>query len=241
MSKVISYLNNIKIYHRTDLWFGKYDHSVKIWLHEAACLRHLDREKVKKIIRRRREWGRKMVASVGNPKQPGSWQWVNLDITQQDERNITNMLDFLLAERRDFRKSISNDWIYFYSNDITFINDVVSLPWLPRPETIQRSQIIQTGTPGTVRLRQAQHQYRSYFKGWMKLSEKQETALAQYLANLQGISPSPSLRDWIEDLGRKKYIGDYFFIDHDDKGILTMLNLIVPGIIRRTKPIDLAK
>jgi len=181
-----------------------------------------------------------MVSNL-NGKQPGSWHWAQLDITDQDESNIMSMLDFLLADQRDYRKTVSGDWVWFYSNDVSFIDDIERLPWLNRRSSIQRTRIHLKGTPGTVRLRESQKRYRSYFRGYMKLTEQQETALAQYLANLPDIRLSPSLQEWVKDSSPKYYIGDYYFIDHDDMGIVTMLSLIIPGLIRRTKPIEIAK
>lgn len=235
-------MSNIKIHHRPDLWHGKYDHSIRIWLHEAACMRSMDRERVKKAIQRRREWGRRMVTTMAgiNGKQPGAWRWQSLEIGEQDEARVLAMLDFLLAERREYRKAISGDWVYFYSTDPTFIDDIENLPWLERRTAIQRSQIHLTGTPGTVRLNESHYQYRTYFRGYMRLSDQQEISLAQYLSRATDIRLSPTLETWTR-IQSKPYIGDYFFIDHDDLGILTMLSIMVPGIIRRTKPIEIAK
>lgn len=233
-------MNKVKIHYRPDLWYGRYRYSIRIWLHEAASLRSMDRERVQKAIQRRREWGRRMVANVGS-KQPGSWHWVNLDITEQDESNVLATLDFLLADKREYRKAISGDWVHFYSDDPTFIDDIENLPWLEKRQATRRSEIRLVGNPGTVRLRDVQHRYRTYFRGYMKLTDQQETALGRYLSGLPDIRPSPALQHWIRSPGRKTYIGDYFFIDHDDTGILTMLSIMVPGIIRRTKPIEAAK
>lgn len=180
-----------------------------------------------------------MVATVGG-KQPGAWRWDSLDITDQDEKNLLDMLDFLLATTVDYRKVISGDWMYFYSADAAFIDSIESLPFL-EPRKIQRRRIELRGTPGTVVLQDARYRYRTYFRGYMRLTDQQESTLARYLRNLEDVRLSPSLRFWMKDDSPKIYIGDYFFIDHDDMSIVTMLSLMIPKIIRRTKPIEIAK
>lgn len=241
MKMASSLLNKIQVYHRPDLWYGKYDHCVKIWLHEAPCLRDISkgRDRIQKIIQRRKDWGRRLVAASGG-KQPGSWMWTNLDITDQDENNLISMLDFLISVQSDFRKVVSGDWMYFYSNDPGFIDSIADLPFLPRPECTKRGQIKLQGTAGSVVLRETRHRYRTYFRGYMRLADQQAENLQIYLAQMPGIRLSPSLSEWCSN-HKKYYIGDYFFIDHDDMGIVTMLSLIVPRIIRLTKPIETAK
>lgn len=233
-------MSKIKIHRRPDLWHGKYDHCIRVWLHEAPCLRDItkDRERIRTQIQRRRDWGRRLVATMGG-KQPGSWRWDSLNVTDVDENNIMSMLDFLLAAKADYRKHILGDWMYFYSNDAAFIDSIEALPFLEHRK-MQRSRIELSGTPGTVVLQESPYQYRSYFRGYMKLSDRQIDALQRYLAQQEDIRMSPALATWVQG-SRTHYIGDYFFIDHNDMGTITMLSLMVQGIIRRTKPIETAK
>lgn len=210
-------------------------------MHEASCLRDISggEKRVRYIIQRRRDWGRRMAATMGG-KQPGSWHWNNLEITDQDEDNLINMLHFLQSISMDYRKAISGNWMYFYSADSALIDSVEALPFLEHRERIVRRRVELEGNPGTVVLQQAKHRYRSYFRGYMKLTSQQNHALQKYLLGQPDIRMGPALAIWVQE-PEKYYIGDYFFIDHDDMGIVTMLSLIVPKIIRRTKPIETAK
>lgn len=182
----------------------------------------------------------KTMSSSPNSKQPGSWYWQSLEITERDEANLLDLLDFLQSTTVDYRKHISGDWMYFYSNDPGFIDSIEALPFLEHRERTQRSRIELQGTPGTVRLQDALYRYRSYLRGYMKLTDQQTSSVQKYLNQITDIRLSPSLAKWCAD-ARKSYIGDYFFIDHDDMGIITMLSIIVPNLIRRTKPIEAAK
>lgn len=150
------------------------------------------------------------------------------------------MLEFLLAEKREYRKSIMGDWMYFYTSDPTLINDIENLPWLDQ-RRMHKSRIDLIGNPGTVVLENPRYRHRTYFRGYLRLTEQQETSLRQYLTALDHVRLSPALVQWTQGGPHKHYIGDYFFIDHDDMGLITMLSLMIPRIIRRTKPIEAAK
>lgn len=234
-------MNKTKIHRRTDLWHGKYNHCIRIFLREAPCLRDINQtpDKVRAHIQRRRDWGVKLSANL-NPKQPGSWFNQGLEITAEDENRVLSMLDFLRTSTAAYRKVISGDWMYFYSADPGFIDSIETLSFLERRGAIQRSRIDLQGTSGTVRLQESPYQHRSYFRGYLRLTDQQNQALQRYLTQNPDIRLSPALKEWTENM-RQYYIGDYFFIDHSDMGIVTLLSLIVPGIIRRTKPIEIAK
>lgn len=204
-------------------------------------LRYVDQSPdfIRNLLQRRRDWGKKLSSTV-TYKQPGSWFSRSLEITAEDEECVLAMQDFLLATKADYRKVISGDWIYFYSNDPSFIDNIQNLPFLQRQNTMQRSRVELRGTPGTVRLQKTGYQFRSYFKGYLKLTDQQKQALKRYLVQHPDMRMSPAVKEWTES-ARELYIGDYYFIDHNDMGIITMLSLMVPGIIRRTKPIEITK
>lgn len=181
------------------------------------------------IMRARREWGRKI-----HQRQPGSWYWSQLDITDQDVDNLHSMCDFLLDDDRERKLVIAGSWFYFYTNDFTFVSTVMSLPWLMK-DRLHLTEVTLYGQPNTVARQQARHKRRSYFRN-MILDDRKRTTLTTLLQQQDQIRLSPSLQQWI-DHPRWNRVMDYHFIDHDDDSIITLLALIEPRLIRRTLPI----
>jgi hypothetical protein len=83
----------------------------------------------------------------------------------------------------------------------------------------------------TIRLKDPQHQWRSYFKIG-KLTTEQKTQLVNFLANQSDIRISPALTQWIDLKFTRTQ--DYFFVDYNTTTWLTMLSLVTPGLIRKT-------
>ena len=181
------------------------------------------------IMRARREWGRKI-----HQRQPGSWYWSQLEITDADVANLHSMCDFLLDDDRERKLVIAGSWFYFYTNDFSFLQAVAALPWLDQ-DRLQCTQIELHGQPHAVVRQQPRHRMRTYFRS-MILDEPKRDTLARILRQQQDIRLSPSLQQWV-DHPRWSRTLDYHFIDHDDSGIITLLGLVEPRLIRRTLPI----
>lgn len=223
----------MKIHQRTSLWFGQYDWCIRFFMPESFVLRKLDHDYIDHVIQRRRDWAMKI---SGRTSQPGSWMhaWTKVDITDQQVADLHRLCDFLLADQRPRKMTITGDWIYLYTTDASLISDIRALDYLDDTRmAVHRAQ--QVGTPGTVRLRHARNSYRSYFRH-IVLSEQQKTSLRQFLEAQENLRLSPALDEALS-LAHTKRVFDYYFVDHNDSGVITMLNLIVPGIVRRTIPI----
>lgn len=200
---------------------------------ESFVLRRLNHDYIDQVIRRRKEWAVKI---NGRNPQPGSWMhsWSKVDITEEQIRNLHQFCDFLLEDPRPRKLTITGDWVYLYTTDASLVRDIQLLPYLD-PANISTHCVQQTGTPGTVSLREPRNRYRSYFRHTSLDSQKRQN-LRDFLRAQQGVRIGPALADAL-DSDRTKRLFDYYFIDHDEPGVITMLNLILPGAIRRTLPI----
>ena len=214
---------------RTDLWFQRYDYSVRFTINEAGSLRGLSHTHIDKTVSMRREWGRVRHAV----RNPGSWQdqWQPLIITDQDVNNLHQLCDFFQADQRDRKISISGDTVYVYTTDSDLIRDICNLKII---KNISVTQVLLSGTPGTVRLKNPKYQYRSYMRS-IALKESVANNVKNFLKVQEEVGLSPSLRYWLTD--RWKFILDYYFIDHNDHSTINMLRLIDPRLIRKTVPI----
>lgn len=218
-----------KPHRRTELYYGRYLYCLRGYQAEFHCLRELNHARIDNIMVARREWGRKIQL-----RQPGSWYWAALDITEQDVANLHSMCDFLLKDDRERKLVISGSWFYFYTNDLPFVTAVTALPWLAK-DRLQVTEVELFGQPDTVVRQQPRHSMRSYLRSMILDDRKRET-LRTVLRQQEQIRLSPSLQQWI-DHPRWNRIMDHHFIDHDEANIITLLALIEPRLIRRTLPI----
>lgn len=218
-----------EIAYRPNLYYGQYDYCLRAYQPEFFCLRDMDHARIDHLVGLRRDWGRRMQS-----RQPGSWYWQALEITENDIDNLHVMCDWLQSDARDRKLIIAGSWFYVYTNDRTLIDDLTQLPWLDTSK-FKLTQVHLRGQPGTVTLRRPRHGLRSHFRS-IVLDERRKNNLSNILAQQQGIRLSPSLLHWIDN-PKWHRTAEYHFIDHDDHGIITLLALIEPRLIRRTQQI----
>ena len=221
---------------RTHLWFGKYDHCVRFSMPEASVLRYLSHKKIERIIGLRREWGKRMMTNA----QPGSWlrAWAKVEITDQHVDDLHTMCDFLSADTRDRKMVISSDVVHIYTTDATLVQDIMAMPYVVDP---QHTRAVAGGSPDVLQRKNVRHAFRSYFRQQI-VTPEQKTSLATFLAAQDGVRLSPTLK-WVlgQDTSKSQRFFEYYFVDHDDSGVITMLGLILPGAIRKTVPIQAYK
>lgn len=219
-------LTNVKILQRSDCWFQKYDHCLRFVINEASCMRGLNHAAIDKMINLRRSIG----GSKLNPPQLGSWynKWQRSDATDQDVTNLHFLCDFFQNDQRDFKLTISRDNVYVYTTDPSLVQDICNLHIV---NDLSLTKIQLTGTPGTVILRNPQHQYRSYFRS-ISLKDPLASSVKNFLQAQEDIQLSPSLQKWTKDSW--KFTMDYYFIDHNEHSTINMLRLFHPKLIRKT-------
>jgi len=96
-------------------------------------------------------------------------------------------------------------------------------------------QVHVQGRPNTVLLKHPRHAWRSYFRQQL-ITAEQKHNLIKFLTVQANVRLSPSMK-WFLTSSHQTRVFDYFFVDHDDSSLLTMLALIMPGLVRRTLPI----
>ena len=181
----------------------------------------------------RANWGRRMITT----NYGGSWRgsWVPLQITDQMRMNVHRLCTFFQQENVDHKIMIASDWIYVYTLDLDLPKRIWDLDYLDHTR-MTLSTVDTVGKPGTVYLQNPKHLYRSYFRR-RKLEPEQGDRVRRFLSSQQELRMSASLRYWAEK-EQESWLKEYYFIDHDDQGILTMLALIDPRLIRKTLAIS---
>lgn len=221
--------SSLKTKVRTQLFFGKWHYYALFHLPEAHVLRKLDHDHIDRGISIRREWQKRSV-NFG-----GSWYGRNSVITDFDVMNLHSMCDFLLYDSTAKKIMIYSDNLYVYSNDLNLFDRIERIGAARRLSTVQ---VKLSGTPGTVVLKNPKHKLRSYFSG-RDLDTNIRDSVKQFLTSQTAIRLSPALTHWTNI--HYRFTAPYFFIDHNDAGIILMLNMISPGLIRKTMTIEAAK
>jgi hypothetical protein len=99
---------------------------------------------------------------------------------------------------------------------------------------------------GVVQLQESKYAYRTYLRE-RKYTKDQRDMLANFLHSRRDtLRPSPALSEWANGtfvgyIRNLSYSRSYYFVDHDHPNEGTMLSLVLPGIVRKTMPIETTK
>lgn len=213
-------------------------------LEEISCLKHLDHEYIDTIIERRRYWreiSHQRLLSHNFTKAGAGSKIATIvskrmrDITDVTALNLHQLADELLESNVEFKLVTSVDQGWVYSNDLSLI-ETLSNDYELKYKTY--TEAVVNRPKDTIKLKNPKHTHRSYFK-ILKLTPTEKDNINKFFINQTDIRLSPSVTEWLgEDLQRTQ---DYFFFDHNGEGMLVMLALIRPSLIRKTIGIIPAK
>ena len=178
----------------------------------------------------------------------------------EDPKTLHLLMDVVLKYKDHIRIFTVNwDNIRIYFNDTKIIDDIKCIPKL---EIIEIAERVVDRPHNAVVLKQSHFKYRSYFSRPKKYIPEIENNIRQSLVAQppKSFRPSPLLDKWIKNnplnelfkiqrsgsFGRVFYprltmIESQMFLDYNDESIITLLNLIKPGIIRKTLDIIVDK
>jgi hypothetical protein len=226
-----SSLYNIEKTHRSSLFYNQYRWCITINLSEASCLRYLGSAQFESAIRNAKYWAE-------------NDRWTDRTWTMTKETALRETRDVLLAETHPFKTLVSFNTVSIYTNRrrladrlIDLGNDGVHLR-LVREAVISKSA-------GVIQLQESKYAYRTYFRE-RKYTRDQRDMLKNFLDSRRDtLRVSPALSDWINgNVGyilQLNYSRSHFFVDHDHPNEGTMLSLVMPGIVRKTMPIETTK
>lgn len=220
-------MNSIEV-RRTNLYFDQWRFCGRFHLPECHALRRLDHDWIDSIIGIRRTWGRRPQSNYG-----GSWRgaWESVDISDTQVKALHNMCDFLLTDPEPRKIMIQGDQLCLYTNQTALFQRIQDLG-LARANQITEVRLV--GVPNTVRLRSCQYALRSYFRS-RKLDQRTAESMKIFLSAQASVRLSPSLHHWCRSDG--PWLRAHFFLDHHSTAETSMLQIIVPNVIRVTRPI----
>lgn len=220
------------------LFYDRFEYSLGFYLEEASCLRYMDHAQIDDIIERRKRWQEISQQRWINGKQNHGMilrqRW--RAITKKTVADLHAVADVFINTDIDHKLVVSVDTGWVYTNDLALLDELDNMPQLIYKSY---SQAVITRPKNTIQLKNPGHALRSYLKA-TKLTEQQKDHLMDFLYSQRDhVRVSPALQRWIDQPFNRTQ--DYFFVDHDTQSWLTMLNLVCPGIIRKTMQIQQAK
>jgi len=213
------------------LFFNKYKYSISINEPRCSVLRGLfsnDVDTVPDTISKRLGW-------QPDINYGGSWAiprpYLNDQLTLADrEQRLCRLYSLIKNQAGDFKFSTTRNWCYVYTNDITQVDKLVAQDFnvkVVHEASIDRPFDSVHGTGDYTR--------RTYFKERL-ISQEAKKSLAAYLTSQQGINLGPSFKSWLNSAGVRHYnlVARHYYFDHNNDAISQMLELITPGLIRKT-------
>jgi hypothetical protein len=148
-------------------------------------------------------------------------------------RNLHAWISFMQAAPVPFKQVCSYHWGYVYTNDKQFVDDICHLPYLQHVK-VKEACVCQP--PDVILLSNPQHRLRTYMRD-LTPNPSSIPALCDYVFS-QPWRVGPGFRNMLNPDLKYHYIRRYHFVDHDDTRETMFLNIIVPGIVGRTLPIQ---
>jgi hypothetical protein len=215
---------------RSSLYFDQYQWCVNFTLAEAHCLRDLDEDRFERSIKNSKYWSR----HYQNDKQ---WE------ARGTETALRKTRAFLLALSEPIKTMISSSHVYVYTNDSTLGSRLYQANL--RGVQLRRIRRAVVSMPSDrIQLRHSDYQYRTYFKERL-CDDHQKMMLRNFFQSRQGtFRVSPALAAWLTSsvpIWQNRRIQRYHFVDHDHPNEGTMISLVMPGIVRKTLPIETTK
>ena len=203
---------------RGTLYFHKWQYVILFILPEASFLRVLTHKNIDQSITYRNQW----IASRGGR-----------DPISSDTREILhNACAYLLTRANPFKKVVCGNGLWLYTNNPEDFNDIKSIP---TGEILYINQAEITLNPNAVTLKNPRHAFRTYFRErW--LSNDELATLRRYFDTRRDIFRlGPGFAKLVT--GRRMWIMSNYFVDHDEPNADFLINMAVPGVVRKTLPI----
>lgn len=216
----------VKTLYRDRLFFGNHEWCLHFFLDGASCLRYSGDDWQQCVNSVDRLWTSRRGVNVG-----GSWKLPDR-ISRPGCPDLIDLAGLLWKYRGRYKMVLHASWIYLYTNHLDLLQELERKPCIKQ---IYVTRAVVNRAQGVILRRQPTHSFRTFLRS-RKYTESQKKCLQDWLSVQQNIKIGPGLRNWF-DQSWLFWCRDYYWIDHDDKGILLMLEMILAGSIGRTQQI----
>lgn len=203
---------------RDRLFWDQFQYSVGFIFRHSHCMRGLDVSTIPYRVQRQT-----MFFSRGTVEaKPLS------EIVEQ----AIDLTSAILSAPGPYKHVVGTNYQYVYSNDLTWLIKLSGMPGVINPIISKASVELERDA---VVLNHSDYSWRSYFSD-VEWQHPQLPALKNFLeARSDYFRITPTLANRFKS--KHFYPGRWHFIDHHSDQDVLMLNLVLPGIIRKTVPI----
>jgi len=226
-------LYKIESDHRSSLYYDQYEWCVTFNIAEANCLRNLEQKRFDQAILNAKRWRQEIVSYAQLPSE----RW-----TDAKEQALREARDCLLAETHPFKTVVSYNTVSLYTNHVGLADRLENHEFKLR--LVRQARL--TKPANVVQLRESQYAYRTYFRE-RRINLEQRNMLANFLNSRRDtLRVSTALDNWVNGkllgyIRNHSYSRAHYFVDHDHPNEGTMLSLVMPGMVRKTMPIETTK
>jgi hypothetical protein len=203
---------------RSQPFFGQYHYCISFYLPNANVLRDLDPIKVLKSIQQRNAWA------------PATHY--RLKISEEEQHDLIQVCDYLLARSHPFKRTVSTNSVYLYTNHPTDFQNLNGVGGLIVTNHTQVNVSLQSNA---VTLKNPRHKYRTFFRErWLRDYELKNIR-EYFLARPDQFRLSPGFELLVN--GRRMWLMANYFVDHNEPQADLLINMAVPGVVKKTLPI----
>ena len=203
---------------RSTLYFHVWQYVILFHLPAASFLRELKHKKISQTITYRNEW----ISRRGGAKH----------ISPTEQQILHDACDYLLTRTHPFKKVVCGNGIWLYTNNPEDFEDIAIIP---TGEILYINQAEVTLTPDAVTLKHPRHAFRTYFRERWLTNDELEILRRYFDTRREIFRLGPGFAKLVE--GRRMWIASNFFVDHNEPRADFLINMAVPGVVRKTLPI----
>ena len=227
-----SLLYKVQLDNRSSLYYAQYEWCITINISEANCLRYLDADRFERGICNAKHWAE-------------NDRWTDRAWSITKETALRETRDVLLSETDSFKTVVSFNTVCIYTNRRPLADRLIRLGNDGVHVRLVRQAVL-TRPANVVQVRESKYAYRTYLRE-RKYTKDQKDMLANFLHSRRDtLRVSPALSEWVNGtfvgyVRNLSYSRSYYFVDHDHPNEGTMISLVLPGIVRKTMPIETTK
>lgn len=200
------------------LFYDQYEYALTFRLTRAGFLRSKSHE----LLDKRIQW-----------HNVNQFRWTKT-VEEPEARNLHDFLD-VLESLGSHKLLLTTDYVYIYSNSVDMLERIANLPYVNR--NVRASQAVINRPRDTVLLLEPKYQYRTYFKERFMTPENMAVLSKFLLSRTDCFRITDELRRRLRT-ENNCYTTSYYFVDHNNMEDLVMLQIVCPGIVRKTLTIQ---
>lgn len=204
---------------RDRLFFDQYQYGMRLRFAHSGRMRTLDSDSIRLNV---------MYANRLFSTRPNNPQTIS-------QEHLATMLEF--SDRISnisvpYKRVVYSDWQYFYTNNREIFPVLRSVPGVSH---VTYTEALVDRPRDTVILTHSEYSWRSYFRERM-YSKDQIITLSNFILSRPQQFKCTDI--WQNRLPQKWcYINRSFFVDHHSEQDTLLLNMAIPGCVRKTVPI----